>query len=106
MLRHMKKGIEINDETLALDTIDRLGPGGSFLMEEETMLNFRKVLWEPKLFDRKRFHDWEKNDSESLEKRASRKVLEILDQHKPVPLADKAVAEIDRIITECRNFDS
>ncbi|MFW2367884.1 MAG: trimethylamine methyltransferase family protein [Desulforhopalus sp.] len=106
MLRHMKKGIEINDETLALDTIDRLGPGGSFLMEEETMLNFRKVLWEPKLFDRKRFHDWEKNDSGSLEKRAAKKVLEILDQHKPVPLADTAVAEIDRIITACRNFDS
>lgn len=105
MLRHMKKGIEVNDETLALETIDRLGPGGSYLMEDETLLNFKNVLWEPKLFDRQRFHNWEKNNSQSLEQRASSKLLEILNKHNPTPLPDSAIDEIDRIVAERRTYE-
>lgn len=45
------QGIGLEQERLALDVIDQVGPGGHFLMEEHTMRYFRDI-WYPRLFDR------------------------------------------------------
>jgi trimethylamine--corrinoid protein Co-methyltransferase len=41
-------GIEISEETLALDLIDQVGPGGHFLGEAHTVRHFREN-WYPTL---------------------------------------------------------
>lgn len=99
-LRHMEQGIEINEETLSLETIHRLGPGGNYLTEKETFQKFKKALWTPKLFDRSRRHEWEKRNSASLEKRASEKLIEILNTHQSVPLSETALMQLDSIVSE------
>ncbi len=57
-VKYLLRGIDINEETLALDVIDRVGPGGHFLSEEHTLRNF-KSNWFPKLFDKQNLQSWE-----------------------------------------------
>ena len=51
MTRAFMKGFRVDEETLAVDLIDRVGPQGHFLTEEHTLAHFREV-WRPGLFDR------------------------------------------------------
>ena len=45
------KGTEVNDYTLALDTIHKVGPGGHFLGTKHTFAN-RDNIWVSALFNR------------------------------------------------------
>ena len=51
MVNHYMQGIGLEEERMALDVIDQVGPGGHFLMEEHTMRYFRDI-WYPRIFDR------------------------------------------------------
>jgi len=52
MTDHIMKGIEVSDDTLLVDELDRVGPGGHFLDTKETLNRFRD-FWFPGLLDRK-----------------------------------------------------
>jgi len=84
-------GIEVSDETLALDVIDRVGPGGHFLAEKHTLRHFREN-WYSRLMDRDSREGWEAKGRTTLGDRASARVRQILESHQPPPL-DAAVAE-------------
>ena len=47
-LRRTLRGFEVNDETLALDLIHEVGPGGSYLSSQHTIKHMRSELWQPK----------------------------------------------------------
>jgi trimethylamine---corrinoid protein Co-methyltransferase len=81
------KPVEINDETLALDLIDEVGPDGQYLNTEHTLRHFRQQ-WHPNLFDRNNYQGWEKKGSKSLAERAAERVEEILSTHKPERLRE------------------
>lgn len=91
-LRHFVAGVEINDETLALDLIDQVGPDGQFLDSEHTARHFRE-RWYPQLFDRNNYESWLKRGGKTLAERAAERVQRILAEHQPKPLpADVARA--------------
>jgi hypothetical protein len=50
--------MRITPETLALDVIDAVGPGGDFLGTDHTHDHFREV-WYPRLFDRRMLEGWQ-----------------------------------------------
>ncbi|MCL7453371.1 MAG: trimethylamine methyltransferase family protein [Anaerolineae bacterium] len=77
--------VEINDETLALDVIDAVGPDGHFLDARHTLRHFRG-RWYPGLIDRHNHQDWLARDGQDLGQRASARVEQILAQHRPEPL--------------------
>ncbi len=92
----MIEGIEVNEETLALDSIREVGPGGNFLTHEHTLKNMRK-LWLPKLMDRRPYTAWEeKGDGARIW--AREKAKNILATHRPEPLDPKMEAELQKII--------
>ena len=64
-LKHLSKGMVVNDETLALELLESMGPikGKSFLDEDHTMTNFRKSMWYSSLMDRTNW-DNEKTERE------------------------------------------
>ena len=93
MLRVLERGIEVNDETLALDVIDRLGPGANYLGEEHTMKHFRK-FWLPRFFDRSFSRDDSVKECEQLLKE---KAIELLETHQPKPLGENLVRKLDKI---------
>jgi trimethylamine--corrinoid protein Co-methyltransferase len=85
------RGIEVNDETLALDAIDRVGPGGHYLMDEHTLRYMRTEHYYPSaIFDRQGREMWEEAGATDAWARAKEVARRILAEHQPEPL-DPAV---------------
>ncbi len=82
---HLMKGIEINDETLMLDEIHNVGPGGHFMDTERTLTRFRD-FWYPSLLDRGRREQWLAEGSMTLGQRLNARVREIVKEHRCKPL--------------------
>jgi len=93
---HMMKGIVVDDETLALDVIRAVGPGGNFLAQKHTRKHMRE-LWVPKFMDRRPYEEWEakRDDARDWARAMARQILET---HQPEPLDPKLSAELERII--------
>jgi trimethylamine--corrinoid protein Co-methyltransferase len=92
------RGVEVNDETLALDVIKKVGPGGHFLAQKHTMDNFMKEQFIPELIDRSSYDEWRKNGEKSLVDRAREKVKKILKEHSVPPLDKDIQKELNNII--------
>ncbi len=87
-LEHFMAPVEIDDETLALDLIDRLGPEGNFIESKHTLAHFREH-WYPDLFERGNYERWQAAGAKGLGERAAERVEKILSEHKPEPLPDQ-----------------
>ncbi|MFH0965417.1 MAG: trimethylamine methyltransferase family protein [Planctomycetota bacterium] len=98
MARHIVRGMRVDEETLALDLIHEVGPGGNFLMSQHTLDNFRREFFFPILADRTKRSDWVRDGSPTLGKRLHERVREILATHKTAPLEPKAEAAIAGVL--------
>jgi len=76
-LRHLKRPLVIDEEALALDLVDELGPGGQFLAASHTRRHFREH-WYSGLFERQTQDAWEAQGASTLAERAARRVDEVL----------------------------
>jgi len=93
--------IEVNDETLAVDLIRRLGPGGHFMAEKHTRAHLeRGEILHPKLFNRQAIPDWKAKGELSAREEAKLKVEAILQDHKVPPLSKEVTEQIDQILRE------
>jgi trimethylamine--corrinoid protein Co-methyltransferase len=91
------EGFEVNDETVAVDIIDKVGPGGIYLGEKHTVQHFRE-RWMSRLSDISSYETWEKQGSRSIDEVARGKVREILATHKVTPLPEDVEKEIGHIL--------
>jgi trimethylamine--corrinoid protein Co-methyltransferase len=96
--RRTLEGIEVNEETLALDTIAQVGQGGEFLGAKHTKRHVRALQWRPTILNRSTQTKWEDEGSLSLTDKANRKVLEIMANHKPEPLSAEMKTTIDGLV--------
>ena len=81
------RGIEIDADTLALDTIDQVGPGGHYLMDEHTLRYMHTEHYYPSaVFDRQGRAMWEEAGATDAWARAREIARRILAEHKPEPL--------------------
>jgi trimethylamine--corrinoid protein Co-methyltransferase len=80
MARAIHQGIEVNEQTLALEVIDRVGPGGHYLYEDHTLQWFRSH-WRPTLMDRRSFEEWDVRGRLSMRDRIIEKTREIIEHH-------------------------
>jgi trimethylamine--corrinoid protein Co-methyltransferase len=94
-------GIEVNDDTLALDTIHAVGPGGNFLAQKHTRKHMHDI-WVPKFIDRRPYEEWLEKGDDGRDW-AHAKVKEILASHQPDPLDVAISKEFDKIITSVEN---
>lgn len=99
ILRAIERGIPVDDETLALDAIREVGPGGNFLAHRHTKKHMRE-LWLPTLMDRRPYSVWEAKRDGAREW-ALEKARNILRNHRPAPLDEALHAELRRIIMAC-----
>ncbi len=99
MIKHTVQGFRVNDETLALDVIKEIGPGGHYLMHEHT-LDGMKSQSKPELIDRQIREVWEKAGSTTAYERATVKARWILENHKPDPLPDEVLGKIRAIVED------
>ena len=99
-LRFME-GFEVNDDTLAVDVINKVGPGGIYLGEKHTLQHFRE-RWMSRLSDIDSFETWKKKGSKSIGEVAREKVKEILATHKVEPVPEDVEREISRILKRAK----
>ncbi len=102
MLRHSLKGIEISPVSLALDLIERVGAGGSFLTDDHTLEHFKSHLHFSELMNRRDFDGWKDAGSRDYGRRANQEIREILAHHRPEEL-DRNVVEGIRAIVSGRD---
>jgi trimethylamine--corrinoid protein Co-methyltransferase len=84
MMRRAMRGIEVSDETLMLDLIDEIGPGGEFVSTHETARGCRTEIWIPRLMDRDPWAAWEAAGGVTMQERIRMRVGELLAGH-PAP---------------------
>ena len=77
-LKAYQKGLEINEENLALDLIHEHGLRGDFLGTEHTVRHVREG-WQPHLVDRQNYDKWNQKGATSMRDRAGTMIDEILD---------------------------
>jgi trimethylamine--corrinoid protein Co-methyltransferase len=95
MYRRFQGGIGLDADSLALEVIHSVGPGGNYLAENHTLDHFREY-WQPVLFSRQRFDSWREEGSKPLGRRLREQTVALMDQAagSPLPQAD----EVDRIL--------
>lgn len=100
MVKRILAGITVTPETLAVDVIERVGPGGHYLTQEHTRRHFRSEIWFPTLMDRQMRRSWEGDGKPTMADRIRTKVVEILEHHEPMPIAADVEARLDQIVAE------
>jgi trimethylamine--corrinoid protein Co-methyltransferase len=92
-------GIDVNDETLALDVIRRVGPNGTYLAEKHTRAHMSEI-WQPGVWDRTTYDAWLAAGEHGALQNAEERAREILRTHAPAPLPDHVRAELRRLVAE------
>jgi trimethylamine--corrinoid protein Co-methyltransferase len=96
-LRAATIGVAVDDETLALDVIDQLGPTGDYLSHEHTFRHYKEPFYS-NLADKGTYSQWQRRGATTMEGRAAQQVEEILQSHEPEPLPSDVQQDIKSIV--------
>ena len=77
------RGIEVNDETLVIDLIKKVGYSGNYMAEGHTASRFRDELFIPSLLSRELYDTWEKEGRKLALDNAREQARKIIEQHEP-----------------------
>ena len=97
MLRRLMRGIEVTDDTLGMDAIMRVGPGGNYLIDEHTLKHFKTEYWTPRTANRHVRNAWKMKGAPDAHELARERARRIIADHRAEPLDPKLVQELDRI---------
>lgn len=100
MVERLVKGVNVSDETLALDIIDEIGPGGHFLAHKHTRDHHAKEHFIPRTFDTQSFESWAKAGSKDLREKAREEVKRILKEHQPPHLDKDLEKELEEYVKQ------
>jgi trimethylamine--corrinoid protein Co-methyltransferase len=98
-VRQFAAGLSLDAEQLALDVIDAVGPGGSFVAEEHTLRHFRET-WQPGLLRRYRMADWLRQGGKGLDTRLRERTLAKLESYNPHPVSNHVMSVIRDVLGE------
>lgn len=98
MVKRVVRGIRVNDGTLAVDLIKKVGPARDFLAEKHTREHQREEVSKVKLIDRRMRGGWEKRGSKDLAHAGSERAKELLATHKPLPLPPEVATQLRAIV--------
>lgn len=96
-VRRVIRGFNIDPEHIAMDVIREAGPQGAFISSGHTMKFFKQEHWQPRLCNRTGPDLWKKMGSKTWGDNAKEAAIDILNSHKPVPLAKEIQETIDAI---------
>jgi trimethylamine--corrinoid protein Co-methyltransferase len=101
MSRFFTKGIKVNQQTLALDAIERVAggePGSIFIMDDHTFENFMEAQFLPVLLDRNRYDSWKEAGATDLYQRCNLEAKRILSEHEIESKPDEMIKGIELIL--------
>jgi len=95
MLEWTFRPLEVNEETLAFDAFEEVGPGGHFFGCQHTLDRFRTCFYEPLLSSRDNLDRWTRKGNPDTASRANDIVTSTLERFEPPPLDDSVREELD-----------
>ncbi len=78
-VRRLARGFELSSETVALDEVRRVGPGGDFLASERTFQLFRDAVFRSDIFPTLDLETWRERGSPRAEDLLRRRTEELLE---------------------------
>jgi trimethylamine--corrinoid protein Co-methyltransferase len=96
--------IEITEDTLALDLIDKIGPDGQFIDSDHTLTYFR-TRWYPDIIERSNYERWLDKGGYDMGQRAVSKVDLILKDNKPELLPVDIRKKLRKIVKNAEESD-
>jgi len=94
------QGIEVNEEAIAEEVIEKVGPSGHFLAQKHTIDHLKKEQFIPSLLSREIRAKFEEAGSKSMADRANEEVIRILSEHQVPPLKKEVEEELLKVIKE------
>lgn len=100
------RGIEVSEETLAMDVIREVGAGGSYLTGRRTLGHARNAwkseMFLPSVIDRRARHAWALDGGRTLLESAHLRVERILRDHRPTPIEPEVLRELGSTLGRIR----
>jgi trimethylamine--corrinoid protein Co-methyltransferase len=94
----LAEGFEVTPETIALDQLRAVGPGGNFLTEAYTVHNLRSFQWQPQLSTRLVWDEWQAaHAGRDMRQRANMAARQLLEEHHPALVTPRQAAELERM---------
>lgn len=110
MIKRVLTGVNVTEESLAVDVVRDVGHGGHFMDHDHTLKHFRSELFFPVLFRRQSVELWKERGAKNITEVAHSRVLEILAKAGPAPLADgadKALSQaLEKVIAEKHKMEA
>jgi trimethylamine--corrinoid protein Co-methyltransferase len=99
-VRQFHRPIIVDDETLAYDSIARVGPGGHFLMEDQTVERCRTEFWRPEVSDRTGLDEWLQAGKPDIVTRARERWQHLVGAHEDPPLDSTTARQLKAYLEE------
>lgn len=100
MIDRFTQSVQVNEDTLGVEEIAEVGPGGNYLTSSTTIERFKDDIWSPELVDRQVHESWVEDGETTMRERARDKVIDILENHEPENLADDVSEELTDIVNK------
>ncbi len=97
MTKRFLEGIRVDQETLAREVIQTVGPGGHFLNEPHTVKHFRKELSRSELLTRQPYETWKAEGGKDMSQRIQERLKEIIETHSVPSLSDELLSTLEKI---------
>lgn len=91
--------VGVDDEALALNEIDAVGPGGSHLGRDFTREHHRET-WQPRLFDRATHDRWSAAGATTLKERVAARTQELRDEPRAYALEQTIRDRLQAVLAE------
>ena len=98
-IRRIQKGIEIDEDHLAVEVIGQGGRQGQFLTQPHTLKHLRSTQWRPRLICRNSYERWSAEGQTSLLDRAHERLNQILKTHTAKPMDANMASAIEAVVT-------
>jgi trimethylamine--corrinoid protein Co-methyltransferase len=98
--RRITRGIEVNEDTLAVDVIHNVGPNGHYLREPHTRRYYKNEFWYPNLHDRRNYEEWAEMGKTTMKDRTIARVHDILATHQPSPIKPETEKVIQQVLEQ------
>jgi trimethylamine--corrinoid protein Co-methyltransferase len=99
-INRILQGIEVNTDTMAVDVIREIGPGGEYLTHSHTLKHFKSENLDAQMGNRMARDKWEKRGSMDIQAKAREKLKRILATHQPKPLDPEVQRKLQQIVDE------
>lgn len=101
-LTRILSGITVEEDTLGVNLINQVGPGGNYLKVKHTRQFFRQEIFFPEIFDRQGYDAWKEAGGKTTRQLAQERARELLDSYSPEPLEPELEKDLKEFIQKIR----